>query len=164
MYWPVGTPRVYVTATTAATARGEPVTSTAHDGLDERSPDESGSASREQDTGISLGFTTQEASIPELSTPITPGLRTPFTPGIKSVEHDGYIGYGTDTSQQDLAAYSHGLARPSEPLLALKVSRSGTLFAVITATSIAVWQTKVALTPMDPRAPILTTPTSRSRP
>jgi len=142
MYWPVGTPRVYVTATTAATAREEPVASTAHDGLDERPSDEFGPGSREQGTGISPGVTTQEVNIPELSTPITPGLRTPFTPGIKSVEHDGYIGHGTDASQQDLSAYSHGLARPSEPLLALKVSRSGTLFAVITATSIAVWQTK----------------------
>src|SRR5690242_12978879 len=139
MYWPVGTPRIYVTATTAATARAEPAASTAHDGLDEPSHDASTPIDRERNTSISSTTTTQEANVPEPPTPITPGLRTPFTPGIKSVEHDGYIGYGADGSQQDLAAYGHGLAHPSEPLLALKVSRSGTLFAVITATSIAVW-------------------------
>ncbi|KAJ1333927.1 RAB6A-GEF complex partner protein 1 [Microdochium nivale] len=141
MYWPVGTPRIYVTATTAATTNGLPV-STAHDGLRDQGDDEIKQLDRQRTASMSSTAASQESSIVDLPTPITPGPRTPFTPGINSIEHDSYLGPDSTSSQEDLAAYSHGLLHPAESLLALKVSRSGTLFAVITATSIVVWQTK----------------------
>jgi hypothetical protein len=64
---------------------------------------------------------------------------TPLTPGIKPVEH-GYL-------DEDNFAHSPGPVPTNLPLhdaiLALRVARAGHIFAVITATSMTVWQTKV---------------------
>jgi RAB6A-GEF complex partner protein 1 len=69
---------------------------------------------------------------------------TPITPGIKPVEND---------SQRRLSARGLGdtedklkqfVAQPEdEHVISLKISRSGHLFAVITSTSLTIWQTKV---------------------
>jgi hypothetical protein len=64
---------------------------------------------------------------------------TPLTPGIKPVEHD-YL-------DEHSPMHSPGIAPPpiplQEPILALRVARAGHIFAVITATSMVIWQTKV---------------------
>jgi RAB6A-GEF complex partner protein 1 len=74
------------------------------------------------------------------ATPLTP--ITPVTPAIKSVEQ--FESDENDGPTQPAPA-SPALLPRTEPVLALKVARSGLLFATITATSITVWQTKVGM-------------------
>jgi RAB6A-GEF complex partner protein 1 len=153
MYWPIGTPRIYATTTNSTANNLSLVVS--HDGLSgER---RNGSANAPSDTAsLSTLETTIESDReagrepgPELeadpetnhrdaAVPITPGLPTPATPGINSIEHE------------DLEPYSTGSDRCSvpigEPIVALKVSRTGHLFAAITASTLTIWQTKVRFT------------------
>ena len=71
-------------------------------------------------------------------TPITP--HTPHTPAIQSVERED------DSDPAPFAgSQTSGLSKvpTKDPILALRMSRAGHLFAVITATSITLWQTKV---------------------
>jgi RAB6A-GEF complex partner protein 1 len=70
-----------------------------------------------------------------LSTPVTPVI-----PGIKPVEHDSQHQLSARLLGHD-AALSGAAER--QPLLALRISRTGHLFAVITSTSLTIWQTKV---------------------
>jgi RAB6A-GEF complex partner protein 1 len=69
-----------------------------------------------------------------VSTPLTP-----TTPGIRPVEHDSQRRAFPHFSSQD-GSFS-GYA-DKEPLLSLKISRSGHLFAVITSKALTIWQTK----------------------
>lgn len=71
-----------------------------------------------------------------LSTPLSP-----ITPGIKPVEHDSHYRLSTKPLGQD-AALSEAVE--TQPLLALRISRTGHLFAVITSSSLTIWQTKVS--------------------
>jgi len=65
---------------------------------------------------------------------------TPATPGLRPVEHD-YITDGRSSgATHDTPAASIPV---HEPVLALRVARPGHIFAVITATSMTIWQTKV---------------------
>ncbi len=143
MYWPLGTPRIY--ATSSSRQPGSlPIVS--HDGLptpgarpelgfDRRSFLSPNSASHPDGHGASSGP-------PPTTTPLTPVTpMTPLTPGIKPVEHEN------DHLEEGSPAHSPGLAPASiplhEPILALRVSRAGHIFAVITPTSMTIWQTKV---------------------
>lgn len=87
-----------------------------------------------------------------LDVPITPGLKTPVTPAVNSVDHDQFNDASSEGLQQGLAGL--GITNPSaagipigEPILALTVSRTGHLFAVITSTTMTIWQTKVRSPP-----------------
>ncbi|KAK3337299.1 RIC1-domain-containing protein [Cercophora scortea] len=128
MYWPIGTPRIYATLSGHPLHHTQPTVS--RDGLLPPPPDHT--PEQRSDT---LGLLPLPPPTP--ITPMTPA--TPMTPGIKSVEHD-YLDEGRD-------AYYSGPASPTrpflkEPILALRVARSGHIFAVITSTSMTIWQTK----------------------
>jgi hypothetical protein len=74
---------------------------------------------------------------------------TPRTPAIGPVEHDE----DEDESVTGAVTISQRITETDnvplkDPVLALRVSRTGHLFAVITATSITVWQTKVRRVPL----------------
>ncbi|KAK0612931.1 RIC1-domain-containing protein [Bombardia bombarda] len=135
MYWPVGTPRIYATTSTHPLAsisdHDHAVVSQRHDRHNPPllSP-----------TSISGPSQNQDAALGAPPTPITPV--TPLTPGIQSVEHALYH----DDEDDEPLETSPGPAPPSrslkEPILALRVARSGHIFAAITSTSMTIWQTK----------------------
>ncbi|KAK4456972.1 RIC1-domain-containing protein [Cladorrhinum samala] len=132
MYWPLGTPRIYATATGARPQGLERTIS--HDGL----PTPSSSSLLSPGPSTSQDALGASPTLPPM-TPVTPV--TPLTPGINSVEYD----YPEDRTPQQ----SPGPAPPGiplhEPIIALRVARSGHIFAVITSTSMTVWQTKPAV-------------------
>lgn len=140
MYWPVATPRIYAT-TSQAPYRPKVVLS--HDGVDSAVAGDDASllsidppAPKPTDNGS--GETSHAPP-----TPITPGLFSPRTPGINSVEHEFPLYASGQSSQEHLEKSTEASIPSGEPILALKVSRAGHLFATITATTMTVWQTKV---------------------
>lgn len=131
MYWPIGTPRIYATSSSRAPAFKLFLS---HDGLP--SPSETGPASPSLLNPNSRGAAGHDEV--ELHPPPTP--ITPVTPAVQSVEHDDFTSSrpSPDTHESD----ADGLP-VLDPILALRASRTGHMFATITATSITVWQTKV---------------------
>ncbi|XWW93161.1 hypothetical protein V2A60_001090 [Cordyceps javanica] len=116
MYWPTGTPRIYATSSNRASGSRLYVS---HD--DVSGPDEAEPKPVKEENGIGA------------TPPATPA--TPATPAIQSVEiGDGPFEPSSQNEQPTIPL--------KDPVLALGVSRSGNMFAVITATSITLWQTK----------------------
>lgn len=140
MYWPLGTPRIYATSSSRQPPFPRIVS---HDGLyrpnaGEQKPETGSlllpsSATVQDDLGTS-------PLVPGGTTPLTPVTPvTPFTPGIKPIEHD----YLEEKSPEYPSGSAHAGVPLHEPILALRVARPGHIFAVITATSMTIWQTKV---------------------
>lgn len=131
MYWPIGAPRVY-----AASNRKPPrdrVLKSDDDAESRDTTEGSGSLVDAPSNGSDLEDENETPS--GMSTPVTP-----MTPGIHPLEHDTQrhlssrqLGYDTSISS----------SAGKEALLSLKISRTGHLFAVITSTSLTIWQTKV---------------------
>ncbi|ORY62302.1 RIC1-domain-containing protein [Pseudomassariella vexata] len=140
MYWPIGTPRIYATTTSQAAARPRAVVS--HDGLEPSTgADNSSLLSTTPSTSRNDEDNTPKEANLDVPLQVPPTPFTPATPAVNSVEHDYYHDVFA-RSFQDLAV-SDGAAVPSgEPIVALKVSRTGHLFAVITPTTMTIWQTK----------------------
>ncbi|KAI0444058.1 DUF1339 domain protein [Xylaria telfairii] len=143
MYWPIGTPRIYATTTAHRPSRNiSPVIS--HDGLPV------GSAAAVADTASLSSFESTpvkdggELNPDDLdAAPLTPGPpRTPATPYIRSVEHDTSKFGSAKTGIHYLGASDPAVVPTHEPVVALKVSRTGHLFAVVTASTLIIWQTK----------------------
>lgn len=140
MYWPLGTPRIYATSNSRQTGSLHTVS---YDGL----PSASNSSGQRAGKGwlsASSDSAPQDASTsaapPPTTTPHTPVTPiTPLTPGIKPVEPD-YLDEGSPAHPTGHSASTIPL---HEPILALRVARAGHIFAVITATSVTIWQTKV---------------------
>ncbi|KKY32316.1 putative ric1-domain-containing protein [Diaporthe ampelina] len=137
MYWPVGTPRVYATSSTQ-TANFNLVVS--HDGFPPP-PGASEDATDKADKASLLTSDSASASSYDIvpPTPVTP--ITPQTPGINSVEHDPLDSASEASTSNDPAPEPAAIPL-KEPILALRVARPGHLFAVITATSMTIWQAK----------------------
>ncbi|KAI1325261.1 RIC1-domain-containing protein [Xylariaceae sp. FL0255] len=133
MYWPIGTPRIY--ATTSALASSKPIIS--NDGLPV-APDAVSLHSLESTATKDQTPSDAESNGREPFPPLTPGLPTPATPAIKSVEHDFFH----DGRMHHADGSSHPAVPTDEPVVSLKVSRTGNLFAVITASTMTIWQTK----------------------
>lgn len=141
MYWPVGTPRVYATNSDNQDTNFGFVVS--QDGL--QSPGVDGD--RPPLTHGESSSSTHDAILgpPQPSPLLTPATpTTPITPAIKSVEHAfNYDGDAQGLPQEPSPATSGNLATLlKEPILALRVARTGHLFAVITSTTMTIWQTK----------------------
>ncbi|KAI6379123.1 hypothetical protein MCOR25_002102 [Pyricularia grisea] len=141
MYWPVGTPRVYATNSDNQDTNYGFVVS--QDGLQSPGVD----AERPPLTHGESSSSTHDANLgpPQpspLQTPATP--TTPITPSIKSVEHAFNYDFDIQVpTPQPSPAPSGNLAQLlKEPILALRVARTGHLFAVITSTTMTIWQTK----------------------
>lgn len=139
MYWPVGTPRVYATSSTQ-TANFNLVVS--HDGLQPPPPAPAEDSTDKADKASLLTSDSASASSYDIvpPTPVTP--ITPATPGINSVEHDS-LDSASEASTSNEPAPVPAAIPLKEPILALRVARPGHLFAVITATSMTIWQAKV---------------------
>jgi hypothetical protein len=149
MYWPVGTPRIYATSSSA-----QPTTTAfnfvvSHDGLSS-SPDRASLRSEKSEkeperppllSALSTRPGSQDALGPPTPiTPVTPA--TPLTPGIKSVEHEYPHHHAEGSPHRGREPGSHVIPL-REPVVALRVAKSGQIFAVVTATSMTIWQTKV---------------------
>lgn len=134
MYWPIGAPRIYAASSSKASK----------DHVLE-SDDDAESRETTEGSGSLLNAPSSDSSDQDerrLSAATTP--LTPRTPGIKPIEHDSEGGHSARDSANDGAVSVFGSARADkEPLLGLRVSRTGHLFAVITSTTLTIWQTKV---------------------
>ncbi|KAI0025469.1 RIC1-domain-containing protein [Xylariomycetidae sp. FL0641] len=138
MYWPIGTPRIYATTTSP---KSNPTLS--HDGLAPAAGAPADAASRSSvDSLAGRDDESKEPSLLDAPTPTTPGLKTPATPGINSVEHDVYHDASSASSQQYFPRPEVPSIPSGESVIGLKVSRTGHLFTVITASSMTIWQTK----------------------
>ncbi|RDL41963.1 uncharacterized protein BP5553_01942 [Venustampulla echinocandica] len=133
MYWAIGAPRIY--AANNSKARTDRIFAFDDDAESRETTEGSGSLLDVPST-VSGGRLDDDLDTPA-STPITP--ITPITPGIKPVEQDSQNGASTGLPPQDT---SYCKSADKQPLLALRISRTGHLFAVITATSLTIWQTK----------------------
>jgi RAB6A-GEF complex partner protein 1 len=138
MYWPVGAPRIYA-ASSSKTPKDR-----VHESDDDAESRETteGSGSLLNAPSIDSEGGLDEDGERRLSGVATP--MTPMTPGIKPVEHESQPRPSARLAGQDESSPALGsIQADKEPLLALRISRTGHLFAVITATSLTVWQTKV---------------------
>jgi hypothetical protein len=150
MYWPIGAPRIYA-ASSSRTPRARVIQF--DDDAESRETTE-GSGSLINAPSSASDAQDEEDPRSGLLTPVTP-----VTPGIpKPVEYDAAqrrlsaraLG-SLDEKLEDVITRAEG-----EHILALKISRSGHLFAVITATSLTVWQTKVCSFPDNIGSRVLT--------
>ena len=138
MYWPVGAPRIYAASSSKSTGN---LTVESDDDAESREATDGSGSLLEAPSTVSGDRSDDGISAPSgTSTPMSPG-----TPGVKPIEQ-----------QEPQSALSARLLRPEVPLssaaaasarkealLALRVSRTGHLFAVISPTSLTIWQTKV---------------------
>lgn len=135
MYWPIGAPRIYAASSSAASE--DRIIQTDDDVESREATEDSGSSINAPNDESEEKVDDNQELPPGLTTPITP-----ITPGIKPVEHDTYLHSPNRSSDGDASCFPP--IRPeNDPLLALRISRSGHLFAVITSTSLTIWQTKV---------------------
>lgn len=135
MYWPIGAPRIY--AASSSDASKDRILQTDGD-AESREPTENGGSlinASNDEAEETVDYDQDLAS--GLTTPITP-----ITPGIKPVEHDTHTRPSNRSSLTD-ASYFTSSRPENDHLLALRISRSGHLFAVITSTTLTIWQIKV---------------------
>jgi hypothetical protein len=135
MYWPVGAPRIYA-ASNSSTSKGRIYHS--NDDVESSNAPQSNSYLNASSAASDNAQDDEEL----LSGHLTP--TTPRTPAIQPVELDAHR-RPTATSLDDLEDGHNDSIRESgrQPILGLQMSRTGHLFAVITATSMTIWQTKV---------------------
>lgn len=140
MYWPVGTPRIYATSSSPPASTKITIS---HDGLPIPSP---GQDSEKTDKNSLL--TVDSASSLDVPIPGTP--LTPHTPAIRPVEHNLFDTATSGSTGGDGDANESTKIPLKDPILALRVSRTGQVFGVITATSMTIWQAKVRTTILNP--------------
>jgi len=133
MYWPIGAPRIY--AVTNSKLPRDRILESDDDAESREATEGSGSLVDAPSIDLDGRAEDEQENASGLSTPVTP-----MTPGIKPVEHDTQRRFPPRFSGQE--TFLSGIAE-KEPLLALRISRTGHLFAVITSTSLTIWQTKV---------------------
>jgi hypothetical protein len=138
MYWPIGAPRIY--AASSSKASKDRVLESDDDAESRETTEGSGSLLNAPSIDSEGGLEGDgERRLSEATTPLTP-----VTPGIKPVEYDIQRRPSTRFIGQDGAFPALGpIQADKEPLLALRISRTGHLFAVITSTTLTIWQTKV---------------------
>lgn len=136
MYWPIGTPRIFATSSSRNPAIK----------LVESDDGAQDHAEHHQDVEPSSSLHPRAAAGDhgQIDVQVPPTPVTPLTPAVQSVE------YEFDASNEDVSRQPEKPASPDankvpvqDPVLALRVSRTGHMFAVITKTSITIWQTKV---------------------
>jgi len=137
MYWPVGAPRIY--AASSSKAKRDRILESDDDAESRETTEGSGSL-------LDVPTIESEGKSDDSLGPPSASSTPPVTPGIKPVEQlDPQRRLSARLPDYDLSAFGASLetAAEKEPLLALRISRTGHLFAVITSTSLTIWQTKV---------------------
>jgi hypothetical protein len=138
MYWPIGAPRIY--AASSSKAPRDRVSEVDDDAESRETTEGSGSFVEPASVQIE-GKSEEESNL--LSPPqLPPTPATPLTPGINPVEDE--FRRAVDPLPLSEGETEHPLKEAQkDPLLTLVLSRTGHLFAVITLTSLTIWQTKV---------------------
>lgn len=140
MYWPIGAPRIY--AASSSKASRDRILESDDDAESRETTESSGSLFNAPNPSIEPEGRLDEDGEWRFSGATTP--ITSLTPGIKPVEHDNQRRLSARLVGQDGSEPAVGLSQADkEPLLALRISRTGHLFAVVTSTSLTIWQTKV---------------------
>lgn len=128
MYWPISAPRIF--AARNATASKDRILR-----VDE--------TSEEGDSYLNVSSLTPVATSSGRehdSTALVPP-QTPITPGIEPVEHDvEHVHASREYEDYDIERAIDEASK--DTILGLRMSRTGHLFAVITATSMTIWQAK----------------------
>jgi hypothetical protein len=139
MYWPIGAPRIYAASNSRSSQDRilEP-----DDDAESRITNDGSGSLADAASIVMAGRAEEEHESP--STALTPV--TPLTPGIKPVEHDKRLAARLVGNEYVISGSAE-----KEPLLALRISRTGHLFAVITSTSLTIWQTKVYTPQLSPK-------------
>jgi len=133
MYWPIGTPKAFATCNNIAPAS----IYVSHDGTPNPSSPNLASPNLLAPPNERLqGPHADEGDDLAPKTPLTP-----ITPAVRSIEHEDFGG-AAEAPYSGHADVPRAIAT-KEPILALRVSRSGHIFAVITSTTMTLWQTKV---------------------
>lgn len=136
MYWPIGTPRIYATSSSKYSTFQFLLS---NDGLKSPSTEtETNPRSPPLPTSPFRHASSGAHEDGDLLPPPTP--MTPITPAIRPVDHGDYM---SRDSGESFPTSEMPSIPVKDPILALRVSRAGHLFAVITKNSITVWQTKV---------------------
>jgi len=133
MYWPTGAPRIY--AASSSRVNKHQVVEFDDDAESRETTEGSGSLLN------APSVDSESKSDDGPSAPSTP----PVTPGIQPVEQFDTQRYFSTRLTGQNAPIAGGVSDSTEkePLIALRISRTGHLFAVITETSLTIWQTKV---------------------
>jgi hypothetical protein len=133
MYWPIGAPRIYAASNRKA-QKGLSLLS--DDGIEsDRINDRNGS--RSNVPGSNSDIVQEDEDFPQ----------TPTTPGVKPVEQDAHQRLAAEAPAALEDNVQDYISQAKEDhIISLKISRSGHLFAVITRTSLTIWQTKVGTT------------------
>jgi hypothetical protein len=136
MYWPIATPRVYATSSSRASDSNIYVS---YDGLQSHSGSSVTSPQPESSAQPLKSPSPEDFDdVQPPPTPMTPA--TPATPAVKPVERYEFFPDGGAAKDQ---TSEERRVPVKDPVLALRIARTGQMFAVITATSITLWQTKV---------------------
>lgn len=146
MYWPIGTPRVYATSASRAPTLNFVRSDDGLSGPPPQPPprDAPEYLQHHQHHPRSSSFLSVDPHRPghgqedaDLPTPITP-----ITPAVQSIEDDHHDPEASPPPPSPSGKTSAKIP-VGDPVLALRVSRTGHMFVVITSTSITIWQTKV---------------------
>jgi hypothetical protein len=139
MYWPIGAPRIYAASSSKAT--GNHIIESDDDAESRETTEGSGSLLEAPST---VSEDRSDDGLPGRSgrsTPMSPG-----TPGVKPIEQQELqSAIPTRTPRPDISISDAAASAQKETLLGLRVSRTGHLFAVISPTSLTIWQTKVCI-------------------
>lgn len=139
MYWPLGLPRIYAASSSRATP--EIIVESEDDAESRETTEGSGSLINSPDSSEE---TRGDDAVDVAFEPPTP--MTPVTPAVKSVEHEHqHENHGKAYSEKSGSDYCQRESSQAdkEPILALRLSRTGFMFATVTATTLTIWQTKV---------------------
>lgn len=136
MYWPIGTPKTYASSTSIA------LTSIYQS--DDNALGPFVASICESPTAHASDAGPSPRGLP--ADDVEP--KTPMTPAVLSVEHDKPDGTSPKWPPNLQDGVGDPETRTKEPILALKVSRTGHMFVVATATTMTVWQTKVCCLPL----------------
>jgi len=138
MYWPIGAPRIYAASSSKIKK---------HQVLE--SDDDAESRETTEDSGSLLNAPSidSESKSDDGLEPPSAASTPPVTPGIQPVEQfDSQRRLSARlTGHNAILAGSILESAEKQPLIALRISRTGHLFAVITETSLTIWQTKVKI-------------------
>lgn len=132
MYWPISAPRVYA-ARSSRTSKERVIR------VDETFEENDSylNVSSSSSNGNPAGYEPSETA-PFPQTPITP-----ITPGINSVDHDAQQRAIARAAEGEDGTVEDAVDNASrDPIIGLRMSRTGHLFAIITTVSMTIWQTK----------------------
>jgi hypothetical protein len=139
MYWPIGAPRIYAATNSKASRK---VFQDDEDAESSEVTESSGFLQNVQNANLDAVRDDQNL----LTEPQVPS--TPITPSVTPVDQDAHKRFST----RNVSGLSDGCddaikQAEKEHILAVRTSRTGHLFAVVTATSLTIWQTKARITP-----------------